>query len=567
LESSLALGHVPVPLINQNFPTPAVSPGGWLAALAQAWAKAIRAALPSPEGLFPKGDVETGPRGLPRGGIWDGMLGMKTSWSGIVLLLAGALGLATRAEVPPALRTALQSALAAPTGRGAAWGALVVAGDGSVVFATNSNRQFIPASNTKLFTAALALDRLGATNLLHTPLLSSNLPDADGLLKSDLWVVGQGDPVFGANPTNATFIDALQPLADRLFARGVRQIDGDLVICDAALRTPAAGAGWEAGDLIESYGAPVSAVVVNDNTFRVVASPAEAPGLPALFRVEPELPSVRTDWRVLTSTNKAHAVSYVRDAATGMVRFTGRMPLGSRPWTPELSVADAPMHFGEVLRDSMTRRGIDLTGKVRVVHSTNGLPPVELLSWASEPLGLRIRRCLKPSQNLHAQLLLALVGAEVARTNADPALTDDRLGLLQFPAFLARAGVPEGSVRFGEGSGLSRGNAVTPAATVALLRFMRRHPDSAAWMTALPVGGVDGTLKNRFRKGPATGNVRAKTGSLRGVNALGGYVTTAAGEELTFAIYANDATVDPEARSRMDRWVELLAAQPARLGR
>jgi D-alanyl-D-alanine carboxypeptidase/D-alanyl-D-alanine-endopeptidase (penicillin-binding protein 4) len=192
---------------------------------------------------------------------------------------------------------------------------------------------------------------------------------------------------------------------------------------------------------------------------------------------------------------------------------------------------------------------------------------VELLSWASEPLGLRIRRCLKPSQNLHAQLLLALVGADVARTNADPALTDDRLGLLQIPAFLARAGIPEGSVRFGEGSGLSRGNAVTPAATVALLRFMRRHPDSAAWITALPVGGVDGTLKNRFRKGPATGNVRAKTGSLRGVNALGGYVTTAAGEELTFAIYAIDATVDPEARSRMDRWVELLAAQPARLGR
>jgi D-alanyl-D-alanine carboxypeptidase/D-alanyl-D-alanine-endopeptidase (penicillin-binding protein 4) len=492
------------------------------------------------------------------------MLEMKLNWAavGLGVVLAGTL----HGAVPGPLRSALQAALTSPPGHAASWGALAMTADGTVVYATNASRTFIPASNTKLFSGALALDRLGAAQVLRTPLLASASPDADGVLKSDLWIVGQGDPALGANPTNSLFIDALQPLADLLYRQGVRQIEGDLVVCDAAVRTPAAGPGWDPEDLIEWYGAPVSAFVVNDNTFRVVATPAETAGLPGLFRVEPDLPSIRVDWKVVTSTNKTHAVSYVREPATGLVRFSGRIPLGSRPWTPELSVAQAPQHFGESLRDSLGRRGIDVSGGIRVVHATNGIPSQELATWTSEPLALRLRRCLKPSQNLHAQLLLVQVGMEAARTLPDPGVSDDQLGLRQLPAFLRRAGVPEGSVRLEEGSGLSRTNAVTPAATVALLRYMRHHADSAAWMSALPVGGVDGTLKNRFRKGPATGNVRAKTGSLRGVNALGGYLTTAAGEEITFAIYANEATADPEARTRMDRWVELLASQSVRLG-
>jgi D-alanyl-D-alanine carboxypeptidase/D-alanyl-D-alanine-endopeptidase (penicillin-binding protein 4) len=304
--------------------------------------------------------------------------------------------------------------------------------------------------------------------------------------------------------------------------------------------------------------------VVDDNTFRVVATPAETAGLPALFRVEPDLPSLRIDWRVVTSTNRKHAVAYARDPGSAGMRFTGRIPLASKPWTPELAVADPVRHFGEALRDALVRRGIEFAGDIRVSHSTNGLPAVELMSWTSEPLEVRLRRCMKPSQNLHAQLLLALVGADVARLSGD--ITNDVavLGLQPMRTLLASAGIPEAAVRLEEGSGLSRSNAVTPSATVQLLRFFQKHPQREAWMASLPVGGVDGTLRNRFRKGPATGNVRAKTGGLRGVAALAGHVTTAAGDEVLFAIYANEAPDGAEARSRIDRWVELIAAHPSR---
>ncbi len=463
------------------------------------------------------------------------------------------------------LRSALQAGLDSTSGRKAVWGAMIVSGDGSVVFATNIHRLFIPASNTKLFTAAFALDHFGPDWRLRTPVYANGALEAGGSLKSDLWIAGQGDPRLGSAPESVNFVDSLAAFAETLHARGLRHLEGDLVLCDAALRTASAGPGWESEDLVEWYGAPVSAFVANDNSFRLTATSAERAGQPALFRTEPQVPSIQVDWRVSTSTNKNHAVAYSREPGRSVLKFTGRLPLGSRPWMPEFSVADAPLYFGELLKEAMERRGIDVSGTVRIVHSTNGMPPGEFAAWVSEPMSAWLARCLKPSQNLHAQLLLAQVGRDAEKTRPAPELSHDRIGLAQMPSFLERAGVPVAEVRLEEGSGLSRGNRVSPAATVALLRHMRSRRDFQTWLAALPVAGVDGTLKNRFRKGPATGKVRAKTGTLRGVNALAGYVTTAAGEELTFAIYVNEATLDPEARVRMDRFVETLAALPSRI--
>ena len=487
------------------------------------------------------------------------LLKLGLGW-GLVALVAA------RAAVPEGLQRALSEALNAGKGAGVSWGAFAVTAGGTVVFSTNAVRSFIPASNTKLFTTALALDRLGPEQVLRTPVLAAAAPDAEGVVRSDLWIVGQGDPDLGADPDKMEFVDPLQPLAERLHAAGVRQVAGDLVLSEERFRTARVGKGWDPEDFLEWYGAPVSAFVVDDNTFRVVATPAETAGLPALFRVEPDLPSLRVDWKVTTSTNRNHSVAYSREPGSNGMRFTGRIPLGSKPWTPELAVADPVVHFGEALREAMHRRGIEFNGAIRTPRAGETNPATVVAEWVSEPLSARIRRCNKPSQNLHAQLLLAQVGAALERDGGSTNAIEDLAvsGLRALPALLRRAGVPETAVHLDEGSGLSRGNRVTPAATTLLLRLMASHPSRGAWMASLPVGGVDGTLRNRFRKGPATGNVRAKTGGLRGVAALAGYVTTAAGEEITFAVYANDAAGDPEVRNRIDRWVELLAAQPAR---
>src|ERR1019366_10582759 len=111
--------------------------------------------------------------------------------------------------------------------------------------------------------------------------------------------------------------------------------------------------------------------------------------------------------------------------------------------------------------------------------------------------------------------------------------------------FLEKTGIQKGDVHFEEGSGLSRNNLAPPDASVALLMFMSRQPESAVYREALPIAGVDGSLRNRMKNTAAAGNVHAKTGTLRWAHALSGYVTTAAGEHLAFSIMLNRYAAPP----------------------
>jgi D-alanyl-D-alanine carboxypeptidase/D-alanyl-D-alanine-endopeptidase (penicillin-binding protein 4) len=469
------------------------------------------------------------------------------------------------------LQGQLQQALSGTNTSSVLWGALVTRIDGTTVFGTNTHHSFIPASNTKLFIGAMALDQLGPEARLHTPVHVSNPPDTEGVLHSDLWILGQGDPGLGTAPQSetgdspGTWDEALVPWVTQWQSKGLKRIIGDLVLCDAAVRTPEYGPGWDNEDRAEWYGAPVSAFVVNDNTFRLVA-PAAPPGATSIpFHTHPPLPSLAVNWRVLPGTNATHRIQYERRLPGGPIEFRGRFAPGTNGWSAELAVADPAQVFGELLKRTLERRGIPVSGSVRVVHATNGGPAMEWDHQTSLPLTRRLALCLKPSQNLHAQLLLTEIGRQAERkvttgTASSTPRRHDEWGLVQLPEFLTRAGIDSDSVRLEEGSGLSRTNRVTPAATVALLRFMAAHPQQKAWKESLPLGGVDGTLKHRFKTGRAHRTVRAKTGSLRGVHALGGYVITATGEELVFAIYANQAQGDPLVRTRIDRFVEVLAS-------
>jgi len=206
-------------------------------------------------------------------------------------------------------------------------------------------------------------------------------------------------------------------------------------------------------------------------------------------------------------------------------------------------------------------------GKVRTVNGFNSpsnpsdlSQPVELGSVNSLPLRDLAREVQKPSQNLYTDLILAHLGALAAMTDT-PGSSEDA-GIRELEKFLAKAGVPPGDVRFEEGSGLSRNNLATPNATIALLQFMNHHAEAEAYRNALPIAGVDGTLRNRMKKTFAAGNVRAKTGTLRWANSLSGHVTTAAGERLIFCIMLN-RYVAPDAetsgRAAIDRIAVLLA--------
>jgi len=149
---------------------------------------------------------------------------------------------------------------------------------------------------------------------------------------------------------------------------------------------------------------------------------------------------------------------------------------------------------------------------------------------------------LKPSQNQYTELILRTLGRTQPPNSADsgPGRDDDERGLEVVRTFLRQAGVGENDVALSDGSGLSRNDLISANTTVQLLTFMSKHKYFAQFRDALPIAGVDGTLRTRMRGTPAEGNLRAKTGSLSSVASLSGYVTTASGEHLVFSMMLNN---------------------------
>src|SRR5207248_6016176 len=150
----------------------------------------------------------------------------------------------------------------------------------------------------------------------------------------------------------------------------------------------------------------------------------------------------------------------------------------------------------------------------------------------SPPLRDLVLALLKPSQNLETDLLFDHLGERQRAADTPAGRTAEELGVTALSSFLRANRLPAADVHFEEGSGLSRNNLTTANATLALLVFMSRHAAADDFIRALPIAGVDGSLRKRMKGTPAEGNVRAKTGSLRWANSLSGYVTTGAGERL-----------------------------------
>lgn len=209
-----------------------------------------------------------------------------------------------------------------------------------------------------------------------------------------------------------------------------------------------------------------------------------------------------------------------------------------------------------MLRDALIKRGVKIDGRVRTVNARSGgsilagissssasalPPPVEIASLQSPAFSLIAAHTMKPSQNQYTELILRTLGKVSPPPAALVANQDnERAGLAVLREFLRAAGVSDSDLVLSDGSGLSRNDMITANATVELLTYMSKHKYFPQFREALPIAGVDGTLRTRMRGTPAEGNVRAKTGSLSSVASLSGYVTTAAGEHLVFSMMLNN---------------------------
>jgi len=470
-----------------------------------------------------------------------------------------------------------------PVTRTAFWGIQVTElSTGKTLYQLNANRFFVPASNTKLFSTSLALTRLGPDFTFQTRVLAGVAPDADGRIAADVRLVGGGDPNLSARaipyrigPTAGDPLAAIASLADQVAARGIHRIDGDIVGDDSWYVWEPFGNGWSIDDPTYDYGAPVSALTVNDNAFTLSIRPGAQDGDLAALELNPAVEYYSIDNRIRTvaASGDQHVerrIHYSRAAGSMALKLWGAIPLGGRGEDLTLGIDDPALYAAIAFRQALEERGITVAGGAvashlypnEVVDLKQGAPAsavttveqgFELAARTSAPLLEDLRITAKVSQNLHAELDLRAVGR--ARRN----IGSVEAGLDELKAFLTEAGVEPGGYNINDGSGLARLNLVSPATVVKLLSYMYASPARDNFLPILPVGGQDGTLGARFSDPSIAGRIHAKTGSLSHVSALSGYAQRRRGDWIAFSILVNNYNgPTAEVRAVMDRICELM---------
>lgn len=472
--------------------------------------------------------------------------------------------------VPPSRQAFValaDSLISDPMFRSAHWGVLVVDPEtGDTLYSHNAAKLFMPASNQKLITGSTALALLGPEYRFSTTIMGDTAL-VDGVLPGDLAIIGTGDPSFSDSLTTSDSLpegNAMLPmlaLADSLAAQGIRAISGRLVRGGDAFPDSTLGYGWGWDDLDYGYSAPVDELIFNEGFARITVYGGKFPGDSVRVRTSPAatLPLIGSV-QVLTTMccDLRQRVRWTIDVRgeRPLVNLTGTVRRRDS-LTVNVALRNPAAGWLGAFEEALKSRGITVHGGIapNLVVDTTGLSV--LATRLSPPLRDILPIFEKPSQNQIGEILFKTLGREVTGFG----IADSARAVVERQLLAWGADSMGFAVR--DGSGLSRHDYVSPETIVRVLDAMRRHPSFRVFYDALPVGGVDGTIRERMIGTSAEGNVHAKTGTVDKARALSGYVTTADGRLLLFSMLANNHVVSNREVERVqDALVAMLAALP-----
>jgi D-alanyl-D-alanine carboxypeptidase/D-alanyl-D-alanine-endopeptidase (penicillin-binding protein 4) len=466
------------------------------------------------------------------------------------------------AQTIETLQTKIRQRLFAPEVRRGRVGIKIASlNTGKVIFESDSEKYFMPASNMKNFTVAAAIEKLTPDFRFVTTVKAPSSPDAAGTVNGNLTVVGSGDITVSnafdpAFPQVVNHYWGVDKIASAIATAGVKRIEGDLVADESYFRGYSLPATWEWDDLQSYYGAGISALPFNDNAVDLSVIPGSA-GNQCIIRVSPVNTLIRIVNKCTTAAKGSkRSVVIFKHLDENVIDVSGMIAAGDAEYKESVAITRPAELLITLLKQRLESKGIVVTGNARLADNTLQTicptcpPPASVIvsRIESPPLSVIAAKTMKPSQNMYTETLLWTLGEQVGRKSSQSG-DSAALGLTVVRAFLKDIGIAPDSVVQYDGSGLSRHDLITPSAVVALYTYMAKQSRfSQVWRDSLTIGGVDGTLRNRFKGTAASGNIRGKTGTIDQVSALSGYITTAGGEQLVLSILVNGV---PELRNRL----------------
>ncbi|MBI4833907.1 MAG: D-alanyl-D-alanine carboxypeptidase/D-alanyl-D-alanine-endopeptidase [Planctomycetes bacterium] len=426
--------------------------------------------------------------------------------------------------------------------------------DNKVICDKNSGTPLMPASNLKVFTTGAALCLLGPDFKYETTLYRQG-PVIDGALKGNLIVKSNGNPNISGRFYNGNSTAVFEEWVKILKKLGINRVEGNIIIDDTAFDREYLVCSWPENQLSAWYCAPVGGVSFNDNCIDITVYYNDKKD-EVSYRLEPN-----TDYVTIindcssTTRSSNHAVSLRRKESTNTIVISGRFYIHAEPYKESITIENPPLYFGTVLKETFSRKkSIPVLGEIKLTDKTYNRKSDHLTELASSKTDLltTITVTNKNSQNFYAEQILKTLGSYFRSSGSFKG------GAAQIEKFLLGQKIVTSTKTYEQvdGSGLSRGNKITPDAMVKLLRYIASQKYGKDFIETLPANGDDGSLKNRINGKGLAKTVWAKTGYISGVSALSGYITNH--KNYAFSIIINNFSDLSNARKFQDEVVKLL---------
>lgn len=406
----------------------------------------------------------------------------------------------------------------------------------SVVLDTSSTKKMIPASVTKIVTAAAVLDAFPPGHKFKTQLLrDSENKINDGILKGHLYLKGGGDPSFVSE--NMWF------LVNHFLRNGIKKIEGNIIVDDSLFDSIRFDGSRQENRVDRAYDAPVGAMSFNWNSVNIFVRPGKV-GSPANVYLDPENKYLRLNNTTKTVSGDDQKIA--ADRKDNVISVSGKIGQATKEAVIFKSVLEPDLWSGENLRSFLKQRGIEVQGEIK-----SGKSPARyevLAEVESKSIESILADMNKFSNNYVAEMLTK----NLAAYEKTPGTLS--LGVKKINDHLQELKIPSEQYEIYNPSGLTRENKMSSFALWNVLESLKNnfrvYPE---FITSLPIAGIDGTLKKRMKNTPAERWVRAKTGFLTGVVSLAGYAGRSDGRVFTFSFIYNGSVDEARIRNTFDQ--------------